>query len=104
MIVFTDSNVNFCLKQAVEIQFKHQNKTKISTIRSQKRRNALQESTENVNEGLISPVLVTGGDKTDLHVMIAGPSRAKSPRNENSDLERLRRLAESQRESAVAYT
>ena len=60
------------------------------STRSQKRKNNLQESTENVSEDLISPVVVESPDLRDQDVLIAGPSNARSPRIENSTLESLR--------------
>ena len=83
----------------------------MSTRRSQKRRNDQQSTNENVSEGLISPIVV--GNLRSLYQddEVAGPSRPKSPRVENSLLESLRvslkeeitseiknLLAESQRE------
>ena len=84
----------------------------MSTTRSQKRRNDQQSSSENVSEGLISPIVV--GNPCSLNQdddEVAGPSRPESPWVENSLLESLRislkeeitseiknLLAESQRE------
>ena len=62
----------------------------MSTTRSQKRRIAQQESTENVSESLISPVLARDEIQTDQNILVAGPSCVKSPRVKNSALESLR--------------
>ena len=83
----------------------------MSTTRSQKRRNDQQSSSENVSEGLISPIVVENPCSLNQDDEIAGPSRPKSPRVKNSLLESLRvslkeeitseiknLLAESQRE------
>ena len=83
----------------------------MSTTRSQKRRNDQQSSSENVSEGLISPIVVENPCSLNQDDEVAGPSRPKSPRVENSLLENLRvslkeeitseiknLLAESQRE------
>ena len=84
---------------------------KMSTTRSQKRRNDQQNFGENVSEGLISPIVVENPSSLNQDDEVAGPSRSKSPRVENSLLESLRTslkeeitseiknlLAESQRE------
>ena len=42
----------------MQFRFATKHSSKMSTTRSQKRRNIQEESTENVSEGLISPVLV----------------------------------------------
>ena len=83
----------------------------MSTKRSQNKRNNQQESTECVNEGLVSPILVENVCLLNQDVSIARPSRPKSHRIENRFLETLRaslkeeiafeiksRLVESQRE------
>ena len=62
----------------------------MSTTRSQKRRSNQQESTECVIEGLVSPILVENVCHLNQDVSIAGPSRPKSARIENSFLENLR--------------
>ena len=62
----------------------------MSTTRSQKRRNNQQEVVENVSEGFVSPVLAENSCSLDKDVFIAGPSKPKSPRVENSVLESLR--------------
>ena len=62
----------------------------MSTTRSQKKRNNLQESTENVSESLISPVVVENSGFLDQDVSVAAPSNAKSFRIENSISESLR--------------
>ena len=63
---------------------------KMSTTRSQKRRNNQQEVVENVSEGFVSPVMVENSSPLDQEVGDAGPSRPKSPRIEGSLLESLR--------------
>ena len=60
----------------------------MSTTRSQKRRNILQKNPENVHECLISPVVVGRSEFLDQDVSTTVPSNAKSPRIENSVLER----------------
>ena len=62
---------------------------KMSTTRSQKRKNDQQESDRNVSEGFVSPV-VENPCFSEQDVDIAGPSKPKSPRIENSLLESLR--------------
>ena len=62
----------------------------MSTTRSQKRRKYQQESSENVNESLASPIVVENHCFPDQDLNIAGPSRPKSLRVENSLLESLR--------------
>ena len=62
----------------------------MSTTRNQKRKNNQQESTENVSEGFVSPIMVNISCPVDQDVSVAGPSRQKSPRIENSFLENLR--------------
>ena len=62
----------------------------MSTTRSQKRMNNQQELVENVSEGIVSPVLVENSCPLDQDVVVAGPSKPKSPRVENSVLESLR--------------
>ena len=63
---------------------------KMSTTRSQKKRNVQQENCENVSESFVSPVLADNSCLLDHDADIAGPSRPKSPRVENSFLESLR--------------
>ena len=62
----------------------------MSTTRSQKRKNNLHGSSENVSEGLISPAIVENSGFSNQDVSATGISNAKSPRIENSVLERLR--------------
>ena len=62
----------------------------MSTTRSQKRRNNQQEVVENVSEGFVSPVLAESFCSLDQDVVVAGPSKPKSPRVENSVLESLK--------------
>ena len=61
----------------------------MSTTRSQKRKNNQQEMNESVSEGFISPV-VGNPCSVDQDENVAGPSKPKSPRVENSFLESLR--------------
>ena len=62
----------------------------MSTTRSQKRRNDQQNTSENVSEGLISPIIARNPCSSDQDDEVAGPSKPKSPRIENSLLESLR--------------
>ena len=62
----------------------------MSTTRSQKRRNDQQSTSENVSEGLISPIVVGNPCSLNQDDEVAGPSNSKSPRVENSLLESLR--------------
>ena len=62
----------------------------MSTTRSQKRRNDQQSTSENVSEGLISPIVVGNPCPLNQDDEVAGPSNPKSPRIENSLLESLR--------------
>ena len=62
----------------------------MSTTRSQKRRNDQQSTSENVSEGLISPIVVGNPCSLNQDDEVAGPSNSKSPRIENSLLESLR--------------
>ena len=62
----------------------------MSTTRSQKRRNDQQEGDRNVSEGFVSPIVMENPCSSNQDVKIAGPSRPKSLRIENSLLENLR--------------
>ena len=62
----------------------------MSTTRSQKRKNNQQESTISVSEGFVSPIIVKNSCPLDQDVSVAGPSKPKCPRIENSLLESLR--------------
>ena len=62
----------------------------MSTTRSQKRRNDQQEGDRNVSEGFVSPVVMENPCSSNQDVEVAGPSRPKSPRIENSLLKNLR--------------
>ena len=62
----------------------------MSTTRSQKRRNDQQEGDRNVSEDFVSPIVVENSCSSNQDVELAGPSRPKSPRIENSPLENLR--------------
>ena len=78
-------------KSLKEIQFfKFKLFYKMSTTRSQKRRNDQQSTSGNVSEGLISPIVVGNPCSSDQDDEVAGPSKPKSPRIENSLLESLR--------------
>ena len=78
-------------KSLKEIQFfKFKLFYKMSTTRSQKRRNDQQSTNENVSEGLISPIVVRNPCPLNQDDGAAGPSNSKSPRIENGLLESLR--------------
>ena len=62
----------------------------MSTTTSQKRRNDQQEVVENASEGFVSPVIAENSCSLDQDVVVAGPSKPKSSRVENSVLESLR--------------
>ena len=62
----------------------------MSTTRSQKRKNDQQEGDRNVSEGFVSPIIMENPSSSNQDVEVAGPSRPKSPRIENSLLESLR--------------
>ena len=62
----------------------------MSTTRSQKRRNDQQEGDRNVSEGFVSPIEMENPCSSNQDVEVAGPSRPKLPRIENSLLENLR--------------
>ena len=62
----------------------------MSTTRSQKRKNDQQEGDGNVSEGFVLPIGVENHCSSIRDVEVAGPSRSKSPRIENSSLENLR--------------
>ena len=81
------------------------------STRSQKRKNISQERKNRVSESLVYSIEVENEGPVDQDVLVAGPSRAKSPRVESSSSENLRTslkeeiiseiknlLAESQRE------
>ena len=61
----------------------------MSTTRSQKRRNDQLEGDRNVSEGFVSPIVMENPCSSNQDVDVAGPSRPKSPRIENSLLEKL---------------
>ena len=78
-------------KSLKEIQFfKFKLFYKMSTTRSQKRKNDQQSTSEYVSEGLISPIVVGNPCSLNQDDEIAGPSKPKSPRIENSLFESLR--------------
>ena len=62
----------------------------MSTTRSQKRRNDQEEGDRNVSERFVSPIVVENPCSSNQDVEVAGPTRPKSPRIENSLLENLR--------------
>ena len=62
----------------------------MSTTRSQKRRNNQQEIKESVSEGFVSPIVLENSCPLDQDVSVAGPSKPKSPRIEDSSSESLR--------------
>ena len=62
----------------------------MSTTRSQKRKNTQREADDNVSEGFVSPINMENPCLLDQNVELAGPSRPKSPRVENSFLESIR--------------
>ena len=62
----------------------------MSTTRSQKRRNDQQEGDRNVSEGFVSLIVMENPCSSNQDVEVAGPSRRKSARIENSLLENLR--------------
>ena len=62
----------------------------MSTTRSQKRKNAQREADDNVSGGFVSPINMGNSYPLDQNVALAGPSRTKSPRVENSLLESIR--------------
>ena len=61
----------------------------MSTTRSQKRRNE-QQGDKDVSEGFISPIVVENPCSLNQDDEVAGPSKPKCPRIENSLLESLR--------------
>ena len=62
----------------------------MSTTRSQKRNNAQRDADDNVSEGFILPINMESSRPLDQDIELAGPSKPKSPRVENSLLESLR--------------
>ena len=62
----------------------------MSTTRSQKRKTDQQRASECVSEGFVSPIVAEDPSLLDQQVSVAGPSKLKSPRIENSLLENLR--------------
>ena len=62
----------------------------MSTTSSPKRKNDQQEGDRNVSEGFVSPIVMGNPWSSNQDVEVAGPSRPKSPRIENSLLENLR--------------
>ena len=59
-------------------------------LREVRREEVLQESTENVSESIVSPILVENGGLGEPDVMFSGPSHAKSLRVKNSTSESRR--------------
>ena len=74
----------------------------MSTTRSQKRRNNLPESTKNVSDGLVSPVVVEILEFLEKDVSVAGSSNANSPGIGNTVLESLRKRAKTRSQSQPA--
>ena len=74
---------------------------KMSTTRSQKRRNNQQESTESVSEALVSPIVLENSCPLYQDTVVAGPSRPKSPRFKNGFLESLRASLEAEITSEI---
>ena len=62
----------------------------MSTTRSQKRKNIQREVDDNVSEGFVSPINTENSHPLDQNVELAGPSRPKSRRVENSSLKSIR--------------
>ena len=62
----------------------------MSTTQSQKRKNIQREVDDNVSEGFVSPINMENSHPLDQNADLAGPSRPKSPRVENSILESIR--------------
>ena len=62
----------------------------MSSTRSRKRKNTQREAEDNVSEGFISPINIENSRSSNQDTDVAGPSRPKSPRLENSSLESLR--------------
>ena len=62
----------------------------MSTKRSQKRNDTQREAEDNVCEGFISPINVENSHSLNQDTDVAGPSRPKSSREENSILESFR--------------
>ena len=60
----------------------------MSTTRTQK--NTQRDAEDIVSEGFISPIDMENSSSSNLDIDVAGPSRPKSPRIENSSLESLR--------------
>ena len=73
----------------------------MSTTRSQKRKNDQQEGDRNVSEGFVSPIVMENPCSSNQDVEVAGPSRPKSPRIENSLLENLRASLEEEITSEI---
>ena len=62
----------------------------MSTTRSQKRKNTQRDAEDIVSEGFISPINIENPRSSNQDIEVAGPSRPKSLRIENSSLESLR--------------
>ena len=71
------------------------------STRSQMRRNNFQENAKRVNETVVCPIPVENRDLGEPGVVVAGPSRAKSPRIENSAFESLRASLKEEITSAI---
>ena len=55
-----------------------------------KKKNTQRDAEDIVSEGFISPVNIENSRSSNQNIDVAGPSRPKSPRIENSSLESLR--------------
>ena len=73
----------------------------MSTTRSQKRRNDQQEGDRTVSECFVSPIVMENPCSSNQDAGVAGPSRPKSPRIENSLLESLRAPLKEEKTSEV---
>ena len=73
-----------------QINYKLESFLLTMSTRSQKRRYIPQENSGNVGENMVSPVVVENEGLVYQDALLAGLSRTKSPRVENSSLERLR--------------
>ena len=62
----------------------------MATTRSRKSKNTQRDTEDIVSEGFISPINIENSHSSNQDIDVAGPSRPKSPRIENSSLESLR--------------
>ena len=77
-------------KDKIEFFEKQTLSINMSTTRSQKRKNTQREAEDNVSEGFISPINKENSRSSNQDTDVAGPTRPKSSRVENSSLESLR--------------